>query len=43
MNVTEIPVITGTLVTNAKKMRKLLGEPEIRERIETVQTTAWLS
>ena len=42
MKVMMIPVIVGTLGIVPKKLKKTLGEQDIRGRIETIQTMARL-
>ena len=42
MKVTFIPIVIGVLCTAAKGLIKGLEDLEIRERVETIQTTALL-
>ena len=38
-----MPILVGTLVTVHKSLERIRKEPEIRGKIETIQTTALLS
>ena len=42
MKVTDIPIVIGALGTVTKTLIKGLEDLEIRERVETIQTTALL-